>query len=61
MGTLTEKGDGEMAMNLKLGSSGSEVTKLQTALKDAGYDPGGIDGKFGQNTRSALVLSLIHI
>jgi len=39
---------------LKQGSSGTEVAKLQTALKTAGYDPGLIDSQFGPKTASAL-------
>ena len=42
--------------NLKYGSSGSEVEKLQNALIDAGYDVGstGADGVFGNNTAAAV-------
>jgi lipid-binding SYLF domain-containing protein/peptidoglycan hydrolase-like protein with peptidoglycan-binding domain len=32
----------------------SEVSKVQTALRDQGFDPGPIDGKMGPQTRSAL-------
>lgn len=41
--------------NLKGGSSGPEVTKLQQRLKEKGFDPGGIDGKFGPGTEAALM------
>lgn len=44
------------AGTLQLGSSGSEVKKLQQALNDLGYDTGGIDGKFGAATRRAVIL-----
>ena len=42
--------------NLKYGSTGSDVKKLQTALIDAGYDVGstGADGVFGKNTQAAV-------
>ena len=38
--------------NLKEGSSGPEVTKLQQRLKDKGFDPGVIDGKVRARNRS---------
>ena len=41
--------------NLKEGSSGPEVTKLQQRLKEKGFDPGVIDGKFGPGTEAALI------
>ena len=42
--------------NLKYGSTGSDVEKLQNALIDAGYDVGstGADGVFGKNTQAAV-------
>ncbi len=40
---------------LKLGSSGPEVTALQTKLKQLGFDPKGVDGNFGPGTKSALI------
>ena len=42
--------------NLKQGSSGSDVKKLQTALMNAGYDVGsaGADGIFGSKTEAAV-------
>ena len=42
--------------NLKYGSSGSDVEKLQNALISAGYDVGstGADGVFGKNTDAAV-------
>ncbi|MBI4981922.1 MAG: peptidoglycan-binding protein [Candidatus Omnitrophica bacterium] len=31
------------------------VKQIQTALKNAGFDPGAIDGKFGNSTREAII------
>lgn len=39
---------------LQQGSSGPEVLKLQKALAAAGFDPKGLDGKFGPMTEAAL-------
>lgn len=39
---------------LRSGSRGSEVTKLQNALKAAGFDPGPIDGIYGPKTAAAV-------
>jgi putative chitinase len=39
---------------LRQGSSGSEVTDLQQKLKDLGFDPNRVDGRFGPGTTSAL-------
>ena len=41
--------------NLKEGSSGPAVKKLQQQLKDKGFDPGHIDGAFGPGTEAALI------
>ena len=35
----------------KVGSQGDEVRKIQTRLKELGYDPGSVDGIFGEKTR----------
>jgi len=40
---------------LKQGSSGPDVTALQTKLKELGFDPHGVDGNFGPGTKSALI------
>jgi putative chitinase len=40
---------------LKQGSSGSDVTNLQQKLKDLGFDPNGVDGRFGPGTRDAVI------
>src|SRR5689334_16805474 len=39
---------------LRVGSSGSEVRRLQEMLQRAGFDPGGVDGSFGRNTEAAV-------
>jgi peptidoglycan hydrolase-like protein with peptidoglycan-binding domain len=39
---------------LRKGSSGEAVRQLQEALKDLGYDPGNVDGHFGDQTESAV-------
>lgn len=41
--------------NLKEGSSGPDVTRLQQRLKEQGFDPGAIDGQFGPGTEAALI------
>lgn len=40
---------------LRNGSRGSQVSDLQQRLKDAGFDPGPIDGQFGAQTRAAVL------
>ena len=40
---------------LEVGSEGEEVRTLQEILERLGFDPEGIDGIFGPNTRDALV------
>ncbi|HEX9545428.1 MAG TPA: peptidoglycan-binding protein [Pyrinomonadaceae bacterium] len=40
---------------LKQGSSGPDVTTLQTRLKELGFDPNGVDGNFGPGTKGALI------
>jgi peptidoglycan hydrolase-like protein with peptidoglycan-binding domain len=39
---------------LKVGSRGSDVTRLQQTLSRAGYNTGGADGIFGANTKAAV-------
>lgn len=39
---------------LKQGSSGPDVTALQTQLQALGFDPNGVDGHFGPGTTKAL-------
>lgn len=38
-----------------IGTSGPGVKRLQQALKDAGFNPGTIDGDFGQGTLAAVI------
>ena len=40
---------------LKEGMSGTEVERLQDALKTRGFDPGVIDGDFGPGTEAAVI------
>ena len=40
--------------NTKLGDTGEEVLDLQTMLQALGYNPGTLDGIFGQNTLAAV-------
>jgi peptidoglycan L-alanyl-D-glutamate endopeptidase CwlK len=40
---------------LKRGSSGPDVTTLQTALKQLGFDPDGVDGIFGPGCEAAVI------
>lgn len=40
---------------LRRGSTGSEVTALQTRLKELGYNPGPVDGIFGRLTETAVI------
>lgn len=39
---------------LKVGSTGAEVTRLQTRLVEAGFLNGGTDGKYGEGTKKAV-------
>ena len=40
---------------LKLNSFGPQVKKLQQRLKELGFDPKGVDGKFGPGTKAAVI------
>jgi len=40
---------------LQRGSTGPEVTALQTKLKQLGFDPKGVDGNFGSGTELAVI------
>lgn len=40
---------------LSIGSRGASVAQLQELLRNAGFDPGPIDGIFGSRTQSAVI------
>lgn len=39
---------------LRVGSTGARVSNLQTKLRADGFDPGAVDGRYGQRTASAV-------
>ncbi len=45
---------GAEAASLKKGSSGDQVSQVQTALKNQGFYKGAVDGKFGSATETAV-------
>lgn len=48
--------DGErITRNLEFGSEGLDVVKLQKRLAEKGFNPGDIDGIFGDHTRAAVI------
>lgn len=49
-----DKPEETVVFNLRRGSKGSEVTKLQQALNAQGYDCGTADGIFGAKTEAAV-------
>ena len=50
----TSKPTEGVVFNLRRGSKGAEVTRLQTALNAQGYDCGAADGIFGAKTETAV-------
>ena len=44
-----------MALSINTNSRGSDVTRLQQALTTRGFNPRGVDGSFGNNTRAAVI------
>ncbi|MDP2269197.1 MAG: peptidoglycan-binding domain-containing protein [Archangium sp.] len=44
-----------MALSINTNSRGSDVTRLQQALTTRGFNPRGVDGAFGNNTRAAVI------
>ena len=44
-----------MALSINSNSRGSDVTRLQEALTRRGFNPQGVDGAFGRNTRAAVM------
>jgi Putative peptidoglycan binding domain/N-acetylmuramoyl-L-alanine amidase len=51
---LEELEHNSQVVELKFGSTGAEVIKLQQKLRDKGFNPGAIDGDFGENTQAAV-------
>ena len=47
---------GENRTVLRKGMRGADVSELQQLLKDAGYDPGEIDGIYGAKTMRAVIM-----
>lgn len=43
-----------LAVPLSKGNTGAEVERLQERLKELGFDPGPVDGQFGDLTRAAV-------
>ena len=43
-----------MSDGLRLGSTGEQVTQLQTMLEQLGFDVGGVDGSFGPRTEESV-------
>ena len=52
---LENDNEGGISRNLRFGSSGLDVIRLQKRLAEKGFDPGDIDGDFGDNTKGAVV------
>jgi Putative peptidoglycan binding domain/N-acetylmuramoyl-L-alanine amidase len=52
--TVEELDNDSPKVNLKLDSAGLKVVKLQQRLRDKGFNPGAIDGIFGENTEVAV-------
>jgi hypothetical protein len=44
-----------MALSINQNSRGTDVTRLQQALTSRGFNPRGVDGAFGNNTRAAVI------
>ena len=44
-----------MALSIHSNARGSDVTRLQQALTNRGFNPRGVDGAFGNNTRAAVI------
>ncbi|MFH1807224.1 MAG: peptidoglycan-binding protein [Pseudomonadota bacterium] len=54
-GTSGSTSTGGSGPVMRQGARGEPVRKLQQRLKDLGFNPGGVDGDFGPNTRAAVV------
>jgi len=55
VGRILKLGGCEIMSVLQQGSTGPDVTALQTRLKQLGFDPHGIDGNFGSGTKAAVI------
>jgi len=54
-GEIVTEGEGDDSLpTIRKGSKGDAVVTLQTALNEAGYDCGTVDGIFGKKTKSAV-------
>ncbi len=52
--TTEELENDSQVVDLEFGSTGAEVIKLQQRLRDKGFNPGAIDGDYGENTQAAV-------
>lgn len=52
--TIEQLKNNSQSVDLKFGSKGAAVIQLQQKLRDAGFQPGAIDGDFGENTEAAV-------
>ncbi len=52
--TPEELENDSQVVDLKFGSTGSAVIKLQQRLREGGFNPGAVDGVFGENTQVAV-------
>ncbi|HAP74939.1 MAG TPA: hypothetical protein DCR14_02550, partial [Acidimicrobiaceae bacterium] len=52
--TLPEVQKSTIAAPVTFGAVGSDVEKVQARLKELGFDPGPVDGVFGETTRQAV-------
>lgn len=52
---LTRKGGSDKMVGLSVGDSGEAVKELQATLRNAGFDPGPVDGDYGPNTAKSVL------
>ena len=52
--TPEEQENESQSVDLKFGSTGPAVIILQQRLRDRGFNPGAVDGVFGENTEAAV-------
>lgn len=53
--TPEELENDSQVVDLKFGSTSPAVIRLQQQLSDKGFNPGAIDGAFGENTKAAVI------